>query len=155
MDLQEMAKELGVTYGYLSQLRTGVRDVSQIGILFMESCARFLGVAPAVVMLTSGFLKMSHFSTRVESDDEVVERALRLMQEDPHIRTVIPVDLSQLCAEGKRAVLMLYGEVAGRDVFQARQLPEVLRWLQRAALIHEENEFEALAGHRDTSERLA
>ena len=156
MNLQELARELGVTYGYISQLRTGVRNVSQVGKPFVLSCARFLGVAPAVAMLLSGgYLTISDFATRAESDEEGVERALRLMQDDPHIRTLIPVDLSQVCPEGKRALVMLYGEVAGRDVFQARQLPEVLRWLQRAALIHEENEFEALAGHRDTSERLA
>ena len=149
-----MAKECGVTYGYISQLRTGLRKTSQISHDFASACARFLGVPTVVVLLLSGFLTLSDFATRAETADEQVDRALRKMQDDPHIRASIPVDLSQLCAEGRRAVVMLYGEVAGRDVFEARQLPEVLRWLQRAALMHEENEFEALAGHRDTSVRL-
>lgn len=155
MDLQDMAREVGVTYGYINQLRTGIRKTCQISHDFASSCALFLGVPTVVVLLLSGYLTMSDFATRAESDDEAVERALRLMQDDPHIRAAVPVDFSRLCVEGKRAVVMLYGEVAGRDVFQARQLPEVVRWLQRAALMHEENEFEALAGHRDTSVRLA
>jgi hypothetical protein len=156
MELQEMAQELGVTYGYIHQLRTGVRKTKNVSHDFASSCGRFLGGVPTVViLLICGFLTMSDFATRAESEEEALDRALRLMQDDPHIRAAVPVDLNQLCTEGKRAVVLLYGEVAGRDVFQARQLPEVLRWLQRAALMHEENEYEALAGHRDTSVRLA
>jgi transcriptional regulator with XRE-family HTH domain len=153
MELQEMAKELGVTYGYVHHLRTGIRKTCQVSHDFASNCARFLGVPTVVVMLLSGYLTMSDFATRAESDDEAVERALRLMQDDPHIRASVPVDFSQMCAEGKRAVVMMYGEVAGRDVFQVGQLPEVLRWLQRAALMHDENEAAVIRGHRGVLDR--
>lgn len=52
-----MARELGVTYGYVSQLRIGLRNVATISKTFATSCARFLGVAPAVVLLLSGYLQ--------------------------------------------------------------------------------------------------
>ena len=54
---------------------------------------------------------------------------------------------------GQRAVVMMYAEVSGKDVFQTHQLPEMVRWLQRAALEHDANSF-AVSVSRDTSERF-
>jgi hypothetical protein len=45
----------------------------------------------------------------------------------------------------------MYAETSGQDVYGLQELPETVRWLQRAAVLHVENEFEAMAGHRDTA----
>lgn len=147
----ELAAKLGVTYGYIAQLRNGNREVSSISHGFATACARFLGVPTVVVFLLSGFLTMRDFSFTHESEEAILERAIRLVQSDPHIRASIPVDLAQLPLDAQKAIALLYSESSGADVFRLRELPECARWLQRAAVIHDENEFAAEAGHRDTS----
>lgn len=154
MDLQEMARAVGVTYGYINQLRTGIRKTSQISHDFASACAEFLGVPTAVVLILSGYLTMSDFAVRAESEEVRVERALRFVQDDPVVKASIPIDLSKLCLDGKRAVALMYTEATGHDVFQTYQIPEILRSLQKAVLAHDENSFFAAAGHRDTSVRL-
>lgn len=146
----ELAAKLGVTYGYIAQLRNGRRQVNSISHGFATACARFLGVPTVVVFLLSGFLTMRDFAFTRESEEEILERAIRRVQSDPHIRAALPVDLALLPLDAQRAIALLYSESTGADVFRLSELPECARWLQRAAVIHDENEFAADAGHRDT-----
>ena len=60
--------------------------------------------------------------------------------------------MSQLTLSAKRALVAMYVEASGRDVFGMHQLPEMVRWLQRAAAIHDESEAEVLRGHRDLAD---
>lgn len=153
MDLQSMARAVGVTYGYINQLRTGIRKTSQISHDFAAACAEFLGVPTVTVLLLAGYLTISDFAVCAESEELMLERAMRFIQDDPVMRSSIPVDLSQLCMNGKRVLALMYAEVSGKDVFQTHQLPEMVRWLQRAALEHDANSF-AVSVSRDTSERF-
>lgn len=140
-DYKAMSKELGVTYGYINQLRTGLRNPAQISQNMVEACARYVGVPPVVIKLISGSLRMSDFATRYESKEALVERQLQQMQDDPHVRKLLPHNLSQLPVEAKEAIVLMYAEVSGRDVLGLRELPNTLHYLQRAAVIHDENEY--------------
>lgn len=154
--LQQMAQDLGVTYGYCAQLRSGIRKTCQISHDFAAACGAYLGIPTSTVLILSGYLTLSDFAVQNESEEEMVERALRKMSDDPQFRSaVFSTDLEELSFEAKRALAMLYAEVAGQDVFGMRQLPEVVRWLQRAAVMHEANKADAAAGNLDTSLRLA
>lgn len=64
IELQQMAAELGVTYGYIHQLRTGIRRTSAISHDFAAACGEFLGVPTVVVLLLAGYLTMSDFAVR-------------------------------------------------------------------------------------------
>jgi transcriptional regulator with XRE-family HTH domain len=90
IELQQMAAELGVTYGYLHQLRSGVRRTSSISHDFAASCGEFLRVPTVVVLLLAGYLTMSDFCVRALSEEEVVEKAVREMLEDDHVRSSLP-----------------------------------------------------------------
>lgn len=155
MDLTDMAREVGVTYGYIAQLRAGIRKPSQVSRDFARAAAAFLGVQPILVMLVSGAIEMRDFAVRAETEEQATDRALRRMQDDPHLRASVPVDLTQLNPEGRKALALLYADTSGQDIFGVRQLPDIVRWLQRAAELHDENEFAAANGHRDTSARGA
>ena len=150
-DYKTMSRELGVTYGYINQLRTGIRNPSQISQNMAEACSRYLGVPTVVVKLVCGSLRMSDFASRQQSREQLIERGLRQIQDDPKIRKLLPCNLHQLPIEAKEAIVMLYGEVKGCDMLGLSQLPDVLQLLQRAAVIHDENEFLAQSGHRATS----
>lgn len=151
-DYRHMAEALGVTYGYINQLRSGLRQVKQISDEFAVSCARYLGVPPVVIKMIAGRIPMSDFAFPHESTEAVVNRSMALMLDDPVARYVLPADLSGLSLEAKQSLIAMYVECSGRDLLGARQLPEVVRWLQRAASIHDESCGEAVRGHRDLAE---
>lgn len=150
-DLSAMAKELGVTYGYINQLRSGIRSAQHIGQEMAQACARYLGVPTIVVKIICGRVLVGDFAMPNETEEQMVERALERMTDDPQVRRSIPVDMASLGQDAKKALVMLYAETTNLDFFEARQLPQTLSYLQRAALNHEMNEFEAIHGHRDTS----
>lgn len=150
-EYQDMARAVGVTSGYISQLRTGLRSTENISHEFAVECARYLGVPAIVVKLVSGSIRISDFAFPRETEEQIVDRAIRAIQSDPQLRSALPGELASLPLDVKKMMVMMYAETSTQDVFGLRELPETLRWLQRAAVLHGENEFEALAGHRDTS----
>lgn len=148
-ELRQLAEALGVTYGYINQLRSGLRLTRHISDDFAVSCARYLGVPPVVVKMVAGRIPMSDFVQPHEPLEEAMDRAMACMLDDPIARHVLPADLSGLSIEAKQGLVALYIEATGRDVLGVRQLPELVRWLQRAATIHDESAGEAVRGHRD------
>lgn len=143
---KEMSAELGVTYGYIAQLRKGIRRSADINQHMADACAKYLSVPPVVIKLISGVLKVSDMLPPHESEEQALDRAIRRVQQDPQIRCALPHDLSQLPLAAKKAVVLMYAEVAGQDMFGHQDLPNIVRSLQRAALFHDENESAALQG---------
>lgn len=148
-DYKAMARHLGVTYGYINQLRSGVRRPEHISQEMTLSCARYLGVPPIVVMVVAGKIRMSDFLQPREEEEASVSRAVQRMLNDPAIRQMLPADVQAMPLEAQRTLVMMYGEVTGHDLFGMRQLPEMVRWLQRAATLHDESTGAAVRGHRD------
>jgi hypothetical protein len=148
-EYQHMAACLGVTYGYIHQLRSGVRLVRQIGDDFAVSCARYLGVPPVIVKMVAGRIPMSDFVQPHESETEALDRAMMQMLDDPVARRSLPAHMHELPLSAKRALVVMYSEVSGRDVLGLHHLPEMVRWLQRSVLVHDESEAEVTRGHRD------
>lgn len=147
--LTEMAEQLGVTYSYISQLRTGVRGTEGIGQQFAEACARFLGVPPIVVKLLAGRILVSDFAWTHEGEAGMVERAYRRMLTDPVARQLVPANGEELSAAAKRSLVMLYAETSSQDILGIRNLSWVMQYLQRLALIHEAHQGEAIPDIED------
>lgn len=68
MSLNEMAAALGVTYGYINQLRNGIRKTKDIAHDFCVACARYLGVPTIAVKVVAGVVRMSDFLHPSETD---------------------------------------------------------------------------------------
>lgn len=147
----DLSKLLGVTVGYLHQLRNGMRQASNISADFAASCASYLKVPTIVVKLVSGQVRMSDFAWPNVSETDLVERAFQRLCTDPVVMAALPARLDSLNFEARRALVLLYSEVSCQDFFSLREVPETVRWLQRAVEIHDESEAEALKGHRDIS----
>jgi hypothetical protein len=152
-DLNVMARELGVTYGYIAQLRNGFRSTVNISPMFSSAVARYLGVPEVVVMVVCGRLGVSAFVQPALTEEQAIERALGRMLDDSHVRAALPVDVRQLPFDARKALVALYCETADVDLLGAHLLPRTLQYLQRAAVHHETNEFEAQNGHADTDVR--
>ena len=142
--LSEMATDLHVTYGYINQLRNGIRKVSNISNEFARSCANYLGVPTVVVKLVSGSISLSDFAWPALDEDMVVERAFQRMLTDPNVRPSLPRHAQKLPVAAKRAMVMMYADITGVDLFGVRQLPDIVHWLQRAAILHDGHEGQAM-----------
>jgi len=152
-EMPEMAAALGVTYGYISQLGNGIRKTQDLSHDFCVACARYLGVPTIAIKIVAGVVRMSDFLHPSENEEEAVERAIRQIQDDPVIRQAVPVDLSSLSLEAKRAIALMYVQSSNQDVFGLKELLAIVHWCQRAAVLHDDRTFESMAGHRDTSVR--
>jgi hypothetical protein len=142
--LSDMATDLHVTYGYIKQLRNGIRKVSNVSNEFARSCANYLGVPTVVVKLVSGSISLSDFAWPALDEDMVVELAFQRMQTDPNVRPSLPRHAQKLPVAAKRAMVMMYADITGVDLFGVRQLPDIVHWLQRAAILHDGHEGQAM-----------
>jgi hypothetical protein len=141
---QEMATDLQVTYGYINQLRNGLRKVEQISHDFAQACARYLGVPAIVIKLVSGSIRMSDFAWPSLTEEEVIDRAYRRMAADPSVKTALPAQSDVLNHGAKKALVMMYSDASGVDLLGARQLPDIVHWLQRAAVLRDAREGDAM-----------
>ena len=153
-ELQDLARELNVTTGYLSQLRNGIKKTQDLSHEMCVACARYLHVPAIAVKVVAGVIRMRDFLHPSESEEHAVERAIRHIMGDPQIKKAVPANLAALPFEAKKAIALMYVEVSSQDIFHLQNLPSIVHWLQRAAVGHDESEYAAIAGHRDTSVRL-
>lgn len=68
MDLHMLARELGVTVGYLSQLHSGLRSSADISHSFAAACGVFLKVPSVVVQVVAGRLTLLDFVSASDLD---------------------------------------------------------------------------------------
>lgn len=68
MDGPALARELGVTTGYLAQLHNGVRQSASISSDFAAACGVFLGVPAVVVQVVAGRLTLLDFVCATDLD---------------------------------------------------------------------------------------
>ncbi|MCV2355388.1 hypothetical protein LNV09_14635 [Paucibacter sp. B2R-40] len=154
-DLNVMARNLGVTYGYINQLRVGMRCTAHISQDVSDACAAYLGVPTIVVKVVSGSIKVRDFMSPVLSEEQSVNKAISRMLDDPQIRLMIPVDLMALSAEAKKALVLLYAEKVDEDIFRVGDLPEMVRKLKACVDAREVRLAEVLVEVPSGSEDLS
>jgi len=114
--LSELAGELGVTYGYLSQLRNGTRQWRHISDEFANACAQYLGMPRLTVLLACGRVQVEDFYDDPELVRDHVSRAMTLIKQDPDYAALIPGDIDAASYEYKRLVALLYERATGLSV---------------------------------------
>lgn len=133
-----MARELGVTFGYVRQLATGVRLTEHVSNEFCRACADYLDIPPVAVMLSAGRIKMSDF---LMPDD--IERApgwqltagLERIAADPLVGCLMPREIWAVPDSVKQLLIALYEDATKQELMPTRQLPVIFRGLQNAALV--------------------
>ena len=143
MRLNDMALSLGVTVGYINQMRSGIRKTENVGQDFAEAAAHYLGIPTIVVKLLAGQIRVSDFAQKQETQEQIVERALRQVQNDLQVRMSTPVDLACLPFEAKQAIVLLHSEVSGHDYLNTRELPHIVYSLSKAMMLHCEQSLNA------------
>ena len=115
LQLKELAVAVGVTYGYLHQLKTGLRETRHASDEFLCACAMYLNKPKAFVQALAGKVSLSDFFQPATLEAEV-EDALLLMYKDGVWGGYMPLTLKQLSAKEKLFIVMLYEAATGKKL---------------------------------------
>lgn len=144
--LGEMARELGVTYGYIAQLRHGHRDTQHISREFAGAVARYLSdafgkpIPPILVMLIAGRIRIADWLPAGDAGHERIRRGLERLASDPMVGGMMPQAVWEAEPGVQQFLLSLYEEVAVDDSLESHRLPGLLEELLNAAIILDEVE---------------
>lgn len=112
--LMEMAQELNVTYGYIAQLKNGIRKIPHISEEFAENCAKYLGIPRISVLIAAEKLRPADFYQDPDELETMAEPALRLMQKDPEFGPYMPASVFQADRKLQQFLVMMYERATGR-----------------------------------------
>jgi hypothetical protein len=124
--LGDMAKELGVTYGYISQLRTGLRKTHQISDAFATSCALYLGAPRMTVLLASGRVKPEDVFPDPNELLNTLPRAIQFIRHDTEFGPLMPPDMLNADPQLQYFVVTMYEKATGRVLLPGRENPASL-----------------------------
>lgn len=115
LQLNDMAKELGVTYGYINQLRNGFRAVNQVGDDFALGCARFLGVPRLTVLMLAGRITPADAFENRDLMAGEIGRAMAFICQDPEWGHMVTAELRNSSLESQFLLVRMY-EAATKKV---------------------------------------
>lgn len=115
MQMQDLAAELGVTYSYLAQLRSGYRNITNVSEDFLTNSAQFLEVPRMAVLLASGRIQISDFYAAQNIEDKI-EPALRFIQSDGEIGGSMPATVFMLDKNIQPFIVDLYQKATHRNL---------------------------------------
>lgn len=115
-----MANEINVTYGYISQLRSGLRKTEHISDSFANACALYLGVPRMTVLLASNRVKPEDvFSDPVEMVS-ILPRAIKFIQGDPVYGPLMPPDIINADPKLQYFIVCMYEDATKKTLLPGR-----------------------------------
>ncbi len=114
--LNDMARELGVTYGYINQLRNGIRNVNQVSDDFALACARYLGVPRLTVLMMAGRISPDDVFEHREMMASEISRAMAFLCEDPQWGHLVTPELRKSSVESQYVLVRLYEQATGKKL---------------------------------------
>jgi hypothetical protein len=115
LQLKELAAVLGVTYGYIHQLKTGLREVAQVSDEFVASCAKYLNKPRIYIQALAGKLSLADFSEQ-ESLEGEVDSALSLMYKDRNWGGFMSLSIKSLGLKERLLIIRLYESATGKTL---------------------------------------
>lgn len=149
----DMARALGVTYGYLTQLRSGVRATSQISIDFARACAAYLNLPAALVLIAADKLSAADFCEPLlprQSAQATLKDGLARMADDPWVGCLMPPEVHDAPVAVQQLLLALYEDATQSELFTQRRQPQLFWGLADACIVADEMDADAQA---DATER--
>lgn len=120
----EMAKELGVTYGYISQLRHGDRHIPHVSDKFVTAAALYLNVPRmAVMMMARKVLPTDVYENPTEVVNSI-DASVRYIQKDPNWAPLVPHNVSEASYDIKFLIVSLYEKAEDLRLIKGRHSRE-------------------------------
>lgn len=113
LQLKELAAVLNVTYGYVHQLKTGLREISQVSDDFVTSCAKYLNKPKIYVQALAGKLNLSDFSEPATLEGEL-DAAIALMYKDPDWGGFMPLSIRMMDTRERLFIVRMYEAASGK-----------------------------------------
>ena len=123
LQLKEMAKALGVTHGYINQLRNGIRPVKQISNAFALACAEFLGISRMSVLMLVEIVTTADFFESEEMMAAEISRAIGFICDDMKWGHLVTPEIREADEMSQFGVVKLYEEATGKVL-----LDKALNW---------------------------
>lgn len=114
--LTQMAAELGVTYGYIAQLRNGHRDVSQISDDFATACAQYLMVPRMTVFMLAGRITAEDLFDTTDSAEREVSSAMSVLCADTDWGPMVTQELLRGSLASRYLLVRLYERATGKSL---------------------------------------
>lgn len=124
LSIPDMALAVGVTYGYINQLRNGLRDTTQVSDEFTESCAAFLQVPRLTILILSGKVTPVDFLPPVDPSRQEVQRAFDFVCTDPVLGPLFTGELRMSGLDSKYAIVRMYEKCTGKNILDSHIDPE-------------------------------
>lgn len=114
--MTEVASALGVTYGYLIQLKKGIRETPRISSEVIEAAAEYLVCPPILVKLAAGQIALKDFYSPRDRMADDIDAAIAHIAADPDYSFLLPPRVDSLSQDVKASLVMLYQDATGRDL---------------------------------------
>jgi hypothetical protein len=118
--LCEMSAKVGVVYGYLSQLRKGLRRVDSISDDFAQNCAAYLGISRIEVLVMAGRVTPADFYASRDEFAQEVARAMTFICADPQWTSLMTPTLREADSASRFALVRLYETATGSVLLKGR-----------------------------------
>ena len=144
----DTARALGVTYGYLTQLRSGVRATSQISIDFARACAAYLNLPAALVLIAADRLSAADFCEPrlpMRTVEATLKEGLERMADDPWVGCLMPPEVHDAPVAVQQLLLALYEDATQSELFTQRRQPQLFWGLADACIVADEVDAEVQA----------
>jgi len=120
LQLKEMAEAIGVTYGYIHQLRTGLKPIPGLSEQVIDACAKFLGVPRLSVLIASDIVRVDDFYDKPETLSTYFDPALHFMQCDPEWGPFVHPSVFHTDPKVQQLLILLYEKATGRKVIPTK-----------------------------------
>ena len=150
---EALAEQLAIDVAAVNRLELGNAPELLRVREFVKRVAGYLHVPPVTARLLAGDFDIRDFSTQAETDEQRIEREFDRFLAVPDLRALVVDDPATLPLDFKRFLLDVHATHRELDWPDLPRLPEMLRWLQRAAVMHNANEIVAAAESNETGGR--
>jgi plasmid maintenance system antidote protein VapI len=112
--LNEMASELGVSYGYINQLCNGIRSIDSISDDFAVSIARFMGIPRMTVLMLAGRVTPDDIFESEKLMANEISQAMSFIQLDMEWGHLLTTEILSADELSKFALIKLYEGATGK-----------------------------------------
>jgi transcriptional regulator with XRE-family HTH domain len=118
--MHQLSAALGVTYGYLVQLKKGIRSTTRISEEVIRGAARYLAVPAIAVRLAAGQVTLGDFDLPGDRYSQRVDNGLDFISKDPAYSFLLPAGVEQLPTDVKASIVVLYEGATGARLLSNR-----------------------------------
>jgi hypothetical protein len=121
--LAQMSTELNVTYGYISQLRSGHRHPENISDDFVNAAAAYLGVPRMTVLMLCGRVKPDDVLLQKHNVAQQIPAAMDFIAQDPVFGPLMPLEARKQSYELQFFIISMYEKATGKTLLSGRHDP--------------------------------